>query len=101
MITFFFLMVDGQCIKVEAESLHKAFDIVPNKLGYDSYFEFIDDLNLCEWKDGFARNVQDFANGGIIHKFDVNTSYQLEPFTKKIKTKRPTRQLEEEFGDID
>lgn len=100
MTTFFILMVDGQCLRIESESQHKAFDIASDRLGYDSNFEFLDDLNLCEWKNEESRIIQDFANGGIT-KFDIETPYQLEPYTKRTITKKPTRQLAEEFDDID
>lgn len=100
MTTFFILMVDGQCLRIDSESQHKAFDIASDRLGYESDFEFLDDLNLCEWKDDEFRYIQDFANGTIT-KFDVATPYQLESHTKRTKIKKPTRQLAEEFDDID
>lgn len=97
---FYFLLTDSRCICVESDDYKSALFDAFNKFRYDDYFEFIDDLNLVEWKDGTDRVILNYITG-VKHTFDRDSKYHLESFTNIRKTKRPKRQLEEEFDEID
>lgn len=101
MTEFYALFVDGTCLKVKAETKPEALDMFFELLNYDDISDFFDDLNLVEWKSQEFRFIYDYPNKNTL-KFPSNTPYQLESYLKsKIKkSKKPSRQMAEEFDDI-
>lgn len=96
MTTYFFLMVDGSVFKSSADSKTAAINEVEKF--YDG--EFMDDLNLIEWKNTEYRFIQDLTRKSTA-TFPVDTPYQLEGLLKIKKTRKPKEIKEEWEEDFD
>lgn len=97
---YYILMVDSRCVKVNEPNLSLGYDSASEKLGYENFSEFHDDLNMVEWKDDGKKFLKNYKTMEV-EITDAESDYYLESFISFKKTKKPTRQLAEEFDDID
>lgn len=102
MTTYYFLLVDGRCREIKSDSYERALIDVCNAFAYDDYFEFLDDLNLGEWKDSEGvRHIKDYTNGTakqFLPGYPGN-EYQLKSLTKIRPTSRPKKDLTDEWEE--
>lgn len=97
----YILSIDGLCYSKESNSISEAlrelyqeqFD--PKDFDYE---EFMNEVNLVEWKDQKNRYIKNYKNKkNPIEIFDLESDYKLKNFLKVKPSKKPVKELEEEF----
>ena len=90
---YYILMCSGECIAVNAKDKPTAFSIAAESLGYhdgifeddgeDGFDDFMENLNMCEWKDDEFRIIENYKLDGSdrCQYFPADTPYDLEVFT--------------------
>lgn len=100
--TYYFLLVDGRVTEIKSQSYEQSLKDACDAFGYDDYFEFLDDLNLGEWKDSEGiRHIKDYTDGTtkrFLPGYPGN-EYQLKSLTKIRPTKKPKKDLTEEWDE--
>ena len=98
-MTIYILLIDGSCFKTEANSPAVAFKQLWNERFFDHEFEdFVGEINLVEWKDQKNRYIKNYKNKkNPIEVFDINSDFKLENYLKVKPSKKPVKELEEEF----
>jgi len=98
-MTIYILLIDGSCFETEANSPFEGLTkIWMNYFSDVELDDFIQDVNLVEWKDLKNRYIKNYKNKkNPIEVFDLNSDYKLKEYLKVKPTKKPTRELEEEF----
>lgn len=98
-MTIYILLIDGSCFETEAKSPFEGLTKI--WLNYFSDVElddFIQDVNLVEWKDLKNRYIKNYKNKkNPIEVFDLNSDYKLKEYLKVKPSKKPVKELEEEF----
>jgi len=98
----YILSIDGLCYSKESNSIAEAlkelyleqFD--PSDFDYE---EFMNEVNMVEWKDLKNRYIKNYKNKkNPIEIFDLNSDFQLKNFLKVKPSKKPVKELEEEFN---
>lgn len=98
-MTIYILLIDGSCFKTEAKSLFQGLELIWTKHFSNSEFEdFVGDVNLVEWKDQKNRYIKNYKNKkNPIETFALDTDFKLENYLKVKPSKKPVKELEEEF----
>lgn len=98
-MTIYILLIDGSCFKTEEKSLFLGLSkIWLEKFTESDFEEFMQDVNLVEWKDSKNRYIKNYKNKkNPIEVFDINSDFKLENYLKVKPSKKPTKELEEEF----
>lgn len=98
-MTIYILLIDGSCFETEANSPFEGLTkIWMNYFSDVELDDFIQDVNLVEWKDLKNRYIKNYKNKkNPIEIFDLNSDYKLKEYLKVKPSKKPTRELEEEF----
>jgi len=98
-MTIYILLIDGSCFVKEAISPAVAFKALWNEKFFDYEFEdFINEINLVEWKDLKNRYIKNYKNKkNPIEIFDLGSEYKLKEYLKVKPSKKPVKELEEEF----
>ena len=89
---YYVLLVDGNCYKINAEDKITAWKILSEQLAYDSFDEFLDDLNICEWKENGSRFLQNCTSPNDIEEFE-DSEYQLKQYLTITKTKKTNQSI--------
>lgn len=82
---FYIMLIDGRCTSIIADDKVDAFIKASAHFAMD-FDDFLDDVNLCEWKDEENRILEAY-NGQRYQteRFPINSSYQLEEYENLIK----------------
>lgn len=91
LIDFYIMLTDARTIKVQANSLTNAFDKAAIQFGYatnidddedeSSWDEFLENINMVEYKTPTERIVQNFKTDGLKQIFPVDSPYVLDKYT--------------------
>lgn len=80
---YYIMTIDGRCFCFPAKDKVSAFCIAARQFEYESFDEFLGDVNLCEWKDEEHRIVEWYSgNETTTERFNVNSPYQLKEYCK-------------------
>lgn len=92
-------MCSGECIEVQAIDKPDAFVLASKILGYydgiyneddeDGFDDFMENLNMCEWKDDEFRIIENYKLDGKdrCQYYPADTPYDLELFANLQLTK--------------
>lgn len=95
----YILTIDGHCFSKEDKTIQDAINSlwIEEYKGED-YEDFINEINLVEWKDQKNRYIKNYKNKkNSIESFDLESDFKLKEYLKIKPVKKPTRELEEEF----
>lgn len=90
LIDFYIMLTDARTIKVQANSLTNAFDKAAIHFGCatniddedeSSWDEFLENINMVEYKTPTDRIVQNFKTDGLKQIFPVDSPYVLDKYT--------------------
>lgn len=90
LIDFYIMLCDARTIKVQANSLTNAFDKAAIQFGYAtnidddedaSWDDFLQNINMVEYKTPTERIIQNFKTGGIKQIYQVDSPYVLDKYT--------------------
>lgn len=90
LIDFYIMLTDARTIKVQANSLTNAFDKAAIHFGCatniddedeSSWDEFLENINMVEYKTPTERIVQNFKTDGLKQIFPVDSPYVLDKYT--------------------
>lgn len=90
LIDFYIMLTDARTIKVQASSISNAFDKAAIHFGYAtnidddedaSWDEFLQNINMVEYKTPTERIIQNFKTGGLKQIYQVDSPYVLEKYT--------------------
>ena len=99
----YILLVDGTCFKTEAKTLFAGLETIwTNHFLNCEFDDFIHDVNLVEWKDQKNRYIKNYKNKkNPIETFSLDSDFTLKNFLKVKPSKKPVKELEEEFEDYE
>lgn len=98
----YILLIDGSCFETEAKSPFEGL----TKIWMDHFSDFelddfIQDVNIVEWKDQKNRYLKNYKNKkNPIESFDINSDFKLKDHLKVKPSKKPVKDLAEEFESL-
>lgn len=98
-MTFLILTIDSTCFKIKAETKQNALEKLSNQFECDDWQDFINEINMIEWVEGDTRFVQNYVTK-TIHEYSIQTPSRLETYLKIKPSKKPVKELEEEFDEL-
>ena len=76
----YIMMIDGKCLHILAVDRITAYISMADQLNI-SFDQFLNDINICEYKNSQHRIVEWFNDGKIDSvKFDRNTPFELAEY---------------------
>ena len=91
---YYIMLVDGRCSKITASNKIEAFAVAYDMFGYEDFDEFLNDVNLAEYKTETHRVVENYMSKESA-LFDVDTPYELDEYTKLNLSKYEVQDIEE------
>lgn len=88
----YILTIDGSVFESKEKTLSEAI----TKLCGNDNEEFLQEINIVEWKDSKNRIVKNYMTGKI-ELFPLHSDYKLKHHLKIKPIKKPVKELEEEF----
>lgn len=80
---YYIMMIDGSCVRVIASDKVTAFCKASDRLEYESFDDFLTDINLCEWKDSENRIVESYSDGKThTVRLPIDSPYELMDYSK-------------------
>lgn len=98
-MTFLILTIDSSCFRIEAETKQNALEELSIQFDYDVWEDFLKEINMIEWVEGDKRFVQNYVTK-VLQEYPSITPSRLEPYLKIKPSKKPVKELEEEYDEI-